>query len=91
MEDNNNSYILSEIRKRLASNAHLSWSGRMAYLFEHSRHNKNGSVTMPKRLVERWGRQMKTDFDDLSKQEQESDYVEADMIINLIKACLIDD
>ena len=88
MENENKTYLLSQIRKRLADNAHISWSNWMTYLFEHSKHNKNGSVTIPKKLVERWTRQMKTGFDELSKEEQASDYVEADRIMNLIKGMI---
>ena len=91
MEKERIEFILAEIRGRLASNAHASWAGWMAYLFENSRQNKNGSVTIPKYLVERWVRQMKTSFEDLSKKEQERDYVEADRIMNLLRACLINE
>ena len=91
MEKNKDDILLLEIRERLASNCHSSWSGWMSYMFEHSRHNKNGSMTIPKHLVERWARQMKTGFEELGRKEQESDYVEADRIMNLLKACLLNE
>lgn len=91
MENDNKTYLLSQIRERLAANSHIAWSGWIAYMLEHSRYNKNGSVTIPKDLVARWARQMKTSFDDLSKKEQESDYVESERIMNLMKGILTSD
>ncbi len=88
MKPDDKTHILSVTRERLADNAHSSWSNWMAYLFEHSKHNKNGSVTIPKKLVNKWKRQMETSFEDLIPAEKWSDYAEADKIMNLLKACL---
>ena len=68
-------------RIRLADYAHQAWTGWMRYLFEKSRANEDGSVTIPSWAVERWQRQMNTSFADLPTDEQASDFIEADRMI----------
>ena len=80
--------VLDNIKVSLAKYAHDSWSGWMRYLFDNSRKNNGGSVTIPKDFVSRWERQMNTDFFDLPKDEQKSDYQEADKILSLIRLIL---
>ena len=60
-----------------ASIAHEQWSGWMKYLFEKSTKNKDGTVTIPKWAVDRWTRQMNTEYIDLSEDEKKSDRIEA--------------
>lgn len=67
----------------LADYAHHSWSGWMAYLFEKSTLNPDGSVTIPKELVDRWKRQLSTDYKNLPNGEKESDRDEARNILEL--------
>ena len=85
MNENQKIKILDNLRTSLAKYSHDSWSGWMQYLFEKSRKNKGGSITIPKDLVERWKRQMNTDFFDLSENERESDYKEANNIMSIIR------
>jgi len=63
--------------------AHEQWSGWTKY--EHSKCtlNADGTMTIPKQLVDRWSRQSLTSYDDLSPQEQESDRVEARKMVEL--------
>ena len=77
--------ITEEIRNKFADQAHKSWSGWMDYLFNKSTENPDGSVTIPKTLVERWKRQLNTKYEDLSQKEQDSDLKEADQYLNLLK------
>jgi hypothetical protein len=65
----------------LADCAHASWSHWMAYQFTRGTLNPDGSWTMPAWAVERWQRQMRTAYADLSPAEQESDRVEARKIM----------
>ena len=74
------------LRESLADYAHDAWSGWMQYLFDKSRRNPDGSVTIPPDLVTRWKRQMLTDYADLSANEQASDLAEADKMLTLFQA-----
>lgn len=72
-------------REALADLCHRQWSGWMEYLFKKSRQTPDGSVVIPRDLVERWWRQVKTPYDKLSPEEQDSDRKEADRFLKLIK------
>lgn len=61
----------------LSNQAHISWSGWQKYVFDKSKENEDGSYTIPKSLVDRWMRQIDTDYKDLSEKEKESDRIEA--------------
>ena len=54
------------------------WSHWMRYMFSCGTFNADGSWTMPAEKVERWKRQMETDFANLTEKEQVSDYEQAD-------------
>jgi hypothetical protein len=69
----------------LAKLAHEQWSGWMLYLFEKSEGNPDGSVTIPKWAVDRWMRQMQTDYKDLPEEEKESDRKEALRVLEIIE------
>ncbi len=71
------------IEDKLADYAHRSWAGWMEYLFEKSTLNVDGTVTIPKWAVQRWSRQMNTDYHDLPESEKESDLNEADRILSI--------
>ena len=73
------------IRDALAASAHDAWSGWMKYLFDKSRRNPDGSVTIPPDLVTRWKRQMLTDYADLPAAEQASDLAEADKMLAVLR------
>ena len=74
-----------DILDKFAEQAHISWSGWMKYLFTKSKINEDGTVTIPKWAVDRWTRQMNTDYDDLSEKEQESDIHEAKQYLKILK------
>ena len=73
------------LREQLAELAHEQWSGWMKYLFDKSTINDDGTATIPPWAVERWYRQMNTEYKDLPTHEQDSDRTEADKIIDLVK------
>lgn len=73
--------IVDPRREALAAYAHQAWSGWMRYMFAQSRTNKDGTVTIPKELVDRWTRQMQTPYEDLPGEEKESDRHEADRML----------
>jgi len=72
------------LREALADLCHSQWSGWMKYLFSKCSLNPDGSVTIPKSLVERWSRQHLTEFSQLSEPEQNSDRTEADKFLLLL-------
>ncbi len=69
----------------LADVEHEGWSRWMKHLFTVSKKNKDGSVTIPKDKVERWERQIKTDYEDLSNKEKESDRKEVRKFVKILK------
>jgi len=71
-------------REMLATLAHQQWSGWMEYLFEKSTLNDDGTVAIPKWAVERWTRQMNTEYKDLPDDEKESNGTEADKVIDCL-------
>ena len=71
-------------REILAELAHAQWSGWMEYLFSKGVVNADGTWTMPSWAVERWQRQMKTPYNELSFDEKESDRKEADKFLAVL-------
>jgi len=86
----------NKTREDLANYAHEAWSGWMKYLFSHCFPEtkldiscgviyKTGDLVIPKWAVERWKRQMETEYKDLPEDEKKSDRKEADRIIKIIE------
>jgi len=74
-----------EFTERLAALCHSQWSGWMEYLFSQGSFNGDGTWTMPAWAVERWTRQMETDYAELSESEKNSDRAEAAKFLELIQ------
>lgn len=72
------------MKERLAEFAHKQWSSWMEYLFSKCSMNQNGTATIPAWAVERWQRQMKTLYSNLSENEKDSDRAEADRVLAII-------
>ena len=72
------------LREALADNAHMSWSGWMLHLFGKSVPNEDGTVTIPREEVDRWVRQMRLPYDQLTEREKDSDRREADKILKVL-------
>jgi hypothetical protein len=58
----------------------------MTYLFSKGAFNEDGTWTMPVWAVERWQRQVRTPYAELSEPEKDSDRDEADRVLALIGA-----
>lgn len=69
----------------LACLEHEQWSNWMEYLFSKSIENEDGSVTIPKELVERWNRQINTHYSELSEKEKNSDREYAKKVTEIIR------
>lgn len=76
--------------ERLADLCHKQWSGWMEYLFSKCENftdncDEGGCLLIPHRYVKRWGRQIATDYKDLSEKEKESDRKEARKFMGLFE------
>lgn len=67
----------AEVMEILADEAHKRWSHWQKYLHSKCVKNPDGSLTIPASLVERWERQIATDYKDLSEKEKDSDREQA--------------
>ncbi len=63
----------SELLEYCANLEHERWASWQKWLHQCSIKNEDGTLTMPKEKVERWERQIKTNYKDLSEKEKESD------------------
>jgi len=74
----------NKLREPLAELCHAQWSGWMKYIFAKAKNNHDGTFTIQKEHAERWDRQMFTDYEHLSEEEQNSDRKEADRFLSLL-------
>lgn len=80
----------SPLHEELAAYAHEAWSGWMRYLFSKCESKfRDGSLEIPPWAVERWMRQMNTDYKDLPLEEQLLDQAEAAKIMALIEGWMM--
>ena len=63
--------------EKMADKVHESWANWQSWLHSICIKNEDGSLTIPKSRVERWERQIKTKYAELSEEEKESDRNEA--------------
>jgi hypothetical protein len=71
-------------REALAAYAHEAWAGWMLYLFRFGAVDKYGAFTINADKVERWQRQMRTPYAELSETEKASDRAEADKMLAIV-------
>lgn len=76
----------NDIIEKLADYEHDRWSRWQKYLFSKCIVNKDGTLTIPKEFVDRWTRQMNTNYANLSEEEKDSDRKEAIRILKIINA-----
>jgi len=69
------------MREMIAAVQHAIWSHWMKYMFTQSVYDELGNWTMPSGKVERWHRQMETDYSDLTERERSSDREQADKVL----------
>ena len=80
-----NAKLNKNLIEKLSDKEHDSWARWMKHLFNMSIKNPDGSVTIPKPFVDRWTRQMNTEYKDLSENEKESDRREIYEFISILK------
>lgn len=71
-------------REMLASVQHDIWVHWMKYLFSVCVENQDGSYTIPVDKVQRWIRQVGTQYSELSEDEKQSDRQQADKILSIL-------
>lgn len=77
---------MNRLREALADVQDAIWAHWMKYQFSVCIKNEDGSLTIPAEKVERWTRQMNTDYSELTDKEQESDRHQADKTVEVINA-----
>ena len=76
---------MSDLKEEVAEFCHSQWSGWMEYLFDNCNRNKDGTVVIPKWAVDRWERQLKASYAELSEEEKDSDRAEAEGFLKIIE------
>lgn len=94
-----NKEIIKKFIEKGADLEHQRWARWQAYLFSkckaHFEYDKSvskvrntGGLVIPKKLVERWQRQIDTPYEKLSEQEKESDKKEVRKYLPLLEKAL---
>lgn len=76
-----------KVKELLAEFCHDQWSHWMKYLWSLC-YYKDNNLIIPEKFVDRWYRQMTTDYIHLSEEEKNSDRNEAEKLIELLKKIL---
>lgn len=71
-------------KDKIASLCHDQWSHWIVSLLGKGTPNADGTLTVPKDVIDRWRRQMNTPYDLLSDTEKDLDKVEADKFLKVI-------
>jgi len=72
------------MKEQLADLAHRMWSGWMSWMFMKGTSKPDGTWIMPKESVERWQRQMTSEYKYLPENEKDSDRIEADKMLEIL-------
>lgn len=59
--------------EELAAIEHQRWAHWQKYVHEKAQRQPDGSLVLPADLVERWERQLRTSYQDLTNEEKDSD------------------
>ena len=80
--------IIDDLLEKLSSIEHARWARWQAYLHSNAITQPDGSLTIPRELVEHWQRQIETPYEALSDQEKESDREQVREYLDIIKDAL---
>jgi hypothetical protein len=69
--------------ERVAAEVHHIWSMWVLHLFSKCWFDENGNCVIPKEYYDRWNRQTRTHYDDLSEDEKKSDRLIARTYIDI--------
>lgn len=79
------SKVDNELREKLSAFQHDIWAHWMEHLFSMSQESSDGEFIISKKYAERWKRQLRTAYENLSEGEKESDREQADKVLALLK------
>jgi hypothetical protein len=65
--------VVDEVMEQLAAIEHQRWAHWQRYMHSNGTKQPDGSLLLPKELVDRWDQQIATDYSQLSDKEKESD------------------
>lgn len=74
----------NDLVEQLACIEHERWAHWQQYVHDKSEKLPDGSLRIPADLVQRWDRQIKTPYDQLSEDEKESDREQVRRYLHLI-------
>lgn len=79
---------LNDLVEALAEKEHERWSHWQRYMHEKSVRQPDGSLLIPADHVDRWEKQISTNYDRLSEEEKESDRDQVRKYLPLISDAL---
>lgn len=88
MNQEDKAKALDDIKMALAKYIHDFWSDTMQNIYDNSRQNKGGSVTISKTMAEEIEEKMNIDFFDLTEDVQKNLLIEAGKAMSAIKLIL---
>lgn len=59
-----------ELQEKIADQIHQQWIHWMRYLFSQSIEQKNGDIFISQKFIQRWRRQMETEYAKLPEEEK---------------------
>lgn len=77
--------IIEDLLDELAAIEHARWAKWQRYVHSRGRKLSDGSLRIPSELVDRWERQIRTPFGELSESEKESDREQVRTYLPVIK------
>lgn len=80
---------LLELLEPLAAIEHERWAHWQEHLHSQCSKNIDGSLTIPHELVERWERQMRMPYHNLSQKEKDSDKEQVKKYLDFILRNLV--
>jgi hypothetical protein len=80
--------VLDRLMEALAGVEHERWSHWQGYMHSKCKRASDGSLIIPRELVDQWERQLATPYSDLSEAEKESDREQVRRYLPLILAAL---
>lgn len=79
-----NEQLGSSLVEKFASQAHESWKNWAGYMMQCGVNNEDGSLTIPKHILDKWQDQIKTKYEDLPATEKPSNRKEAAAFLGLL-------
>jgi hypothetical protein len=80
-----NSQDFEDLKEQLAAIEHARWSQWQTYLHGKCTKNSDGSLTIPKELVDKWDIQSRTEYAELTDKEKKSDREQVDKYFSLLR------